>query len=268
MQPLFSDRIVALSGRRLGILGVSDRQRERGLRAARKAIANGPLPRSEVVEAAARAGFPVSVETRTHLAVLLVAEGTACIGPDSGRQSVFVAAEDWLGPQRSPDRGDALAELARHYVGAFAPTTEHDFSYWSGLPLRDCRAGLKRIARELDDVQIGGETMVVPRGWTARRPRSPVVRLLGAFDTYLMGYASRHHATEEWEGRILPGGGVLRPTICVDGQLVGLWGSKRSGNRMLIDIEPFEPLADDVLAALADEARDLGRFEGVEAELA
>jgi hypothetical protein len=37
---------------------------------------------------------------------------------------------------------------------------------------------------------------------------------------------------------------------------------------LTISLEPFEPLPDDVMAAIEDEARDIGRFEGVEAKLA
>jgi len=92
---------------------------------------------------------------------------------------------------------------------------------------------------------------------------------LSAFDTYLMGYASRAHAVDKaGEERILPGGGVLRPSVCVDGRLVGVWSNKRSGKRLSISVEPFEPLSDDVMEALAQEARDIGRFEGVEGVLA
>ena len=113
------------------------------------------------------------------------------------------------------------------------------------------------------------ETLLAPKGWTARAPRSPVVRLLPAFDTYLMGYASRDHAVDEENAkRILPGGGVLRPTICVDGRFVGLWSSRRSGKRLSVSIEPFPRFDQRWRDAVAADAADIGRFEGAEATLA
>jgi hypothetical protein len=95
------------------------------------------------------------------------------------------------------------------------------------------------------------------------------VRLLGAFDTYLLGYRSRGHAVgeDDWARRILPGGGVLRPTICVDGRLVGLWSSQRNGNRLTVEVEPFAPLGDDIMESVSAEVQDIGRFERVDAEL-
>lgn len=267
--PLFAARISAWSRRRLAQLGISGSQRDRALAAVRRALGEGPLTRGQAMDVAARAGFAVSAQTRTQLSILLVAEGAACIGPHAGRESTLVATRDWIGEPERCDRGAALAELARRYIAAFAPATERDFAAWSGLPLRDCRTGLERIAPELDEVRLGREAALVPKGRRLRSPRSPVVCLLPAFDTYLMGYAGREHAVDaQGERRILPGGGVLRPTICVDGRLVGLWSSKRSGKRLVVSLEPFEPLGDQVMDALADEARDVGRFEGVEASWA
>lgn len=271
MAPLFADRIAAFARRRLRALGVTDAQRDRGLSAVRRELrSRGELARSEALEVAERAGFPVDAQTRTPLALLLVVGGDACIGPDRGRESVFVATPEWIGEPARRGREESLAELARRYVSAFAPATERDFSFWSGLPLAHCRVGLAAIAGELEDLAVaGGGRALVPKGFTARSPRSPLVRLLPAYDTYLMGYASRGHAADdERERRVLPGGGVLRPTICVDGRFAGLWSNRRSGQRLTIELEPFEPLPDEVADALSEEAADIGRFEGVEAALA
>ena len=270
LAPLFADRIKGFSLRRLKALGVGDRERDRGLAAARRALGSaGRLARSEIAELAARAGFEVSAQTRTHLAMLLVVEGTACIGPDAGREGTLVATREWVGEPERRDREDSLAELARRYFAAFAPATERDLSFWSGLPLGECRAGLGRIAGELEEVGVAGGIAFAPRGWSQRLPRVPIVRLLPAFDTYLMGYASRGHAlSEAGERRVLPGGGVLRPTICVDGRLVGLWSNRRSGSRLVVEAEPFEELGDEAWAQIAAEVADIGRFEGSPAELA
>ena len=245
MAPLFAERTAAYAARRLEALGASAGQRDRGLAAVRRALKReGALTRSAAMDAAGAAGFPVSIQTRTQLVVLLVAGGDACIGPDRGRESVLVPTGDWIGEPQRRDRDESLAELARRYLAAFAPASDRDFAFWSGLPLRDCRAGLRRIAGEIEELRVaGGGSVLVPRGASARAPRPPVVRLLGAYDTYLMGYASRRHAADEAvERQILPGGGVLRPTICVDGRFAGTWSNTRSVGRLLIALQPSEPL--------------------------
>ena len=70
-----------------------------------------------------------------------------------------------------------------------------------------------------------------------------MVRLLGAFDNYNLGYVDRGFAlAAEHERRVNPGGGIVRPSITVDGRCVATWSSKRSGERLAVTIEPFEPL--------------------------
>jgi hypothetical protein len=95
-----------------------------------------------------------------------------------------------------------------------------------------------------------------------------VVRLLGAFDNYNLGYEDRGFAVaEENVKQMVPGGGIVRPTITVDGRFAGTWASKRSGKRLVVTIEPFAELDRATLATIEDEVADIARFEGVAAEL-
>jgi len=263
LNPLFAERIHAWSTRRLEILGVAPSERDRALGAIRKALArDGRLTRAEAVTIAERSGLTVDTERRTHLVVSCVVGGDACIGPDDGRQSVLVATQEWIGEPKARDREDSLAELARRYFNAFAPASERDFSFWSGLPLRDCRAGMERLAPELRQLGSADQALFALRGFEARVPPSPVVRLLGAYDTYLMGYASRAHAVDEaGEKIVLPGGGVLRPTICVDGRFVGTWHSKKTAKRLTVELEPFERIDEAWIPAIEAEVADIARFE-------
>lgn len=266
--PLFSERIARWSRQRLAVLGIDAGEVDRALAAIRRGLASsGSLPRSEAIALAAETGIEITPELKTHLSVLSVVEGAALIGGGAGRESALVHAPDWIGQPKPRAREESLAELARRYFRAFAPATERDFGAWSGLPLRDCRAGLAAVAPELRELAVAdGGVAFAPRGWQARAPRGPVVRLLGAFDTYLMGYSNRRHATdEEGERKVLPGGGVLRPTILVDGRFAGTWKSTRSGANLKLSLAPFEALPEVALEAIGAEAADIARFEGLEA---
>lgn len=267
MLSLFGPRTADDSARRLGQLGLGSSAQQRALDLIRHALAErGPMTRSELAAELRAGDIELTPERRIHVMRIAVCTGAACIGPDSGGGGTLVATRDWLGELGHPDREPALAELARRYVGAFAPAGERDMAKWSGLPLGECRRGLVLAGGSLAELDRG---LLVPRGSRARSPRSPLVRLLPAFDTYLMGYADRRHAVDpDGERRILPGGGVLRPTICVDGRLVGLWSSRRSGGRLEIELEPFAELRPEWHEALAREAADLGRFEGLAASVA
>jgi hypothetical protein len=262
--PLFEPSVAANSSRRLAQLGIEPAAQERALAEIERALQDGPATRGELAARLERRGLTLDPATRLHLFRLVVARNIACVGRGAGSGSSLALAREWFGERPAHDRATALAELARRYLGAFGPATEADFALWSGLPLRDLRAGLAAAAGELTETQVDGRP-----AWTlgsSPRPRAGIVRLLPAWDTYLMGYRDRAFmaAPAEWK-RIQRGGGILHPTIVVDGVAVGLWRLARDARTLRVEVEPFGELDDVVRRAIEDEVADIGRFEGVPA---
>jgi hypothetical protein len=78
------------------------------------------------------------------------------------------------------------------------------------------------------------------------------VRLLPAFDTYLLGYRDRSHAVPEQHAkRVWPGGGWIHPVVLVDGVAAGTWN--------LEGVDAWAPIPEE---GLAEEIRDVERFLG------
>jgi winged helix DNA-binding protein len=269
--PLFEPAIERWSRRRLEQLGMPTASQDKALRIAARALADeGPLTRTEVRERIEAAGVGLNTQTGMHIALTAVVSGVACLGPDKGKSGCLIRREDWLGKPPSFDRDKALAELTRRYIRAFAPATDRDFAYWSGLPLRDARAGLESISKEIEEVEVGEETMLAPRGGIARLPAPGQVRMLGNFDTYLLGWKDRgfsvasEHATHVKEG----GGGWIRPVILEDGIVVGGWRSTRKGGRLEITLNLARAERKRLRAKIETEVADISRFEGIEAAIA
>jgi hypothetical protein len=228
--------------RRLTQLGVPEVDRPGAVAAIRAALhEHGPLTRAELMEHVARAGIQTAGQAAAHLSALAALLGHVCFGPSMpGGKPAYVLRDDWLGrdlPRLSRDQ--ALAELARRYAHAFAPAGPEDFASWSGLPLRDARAGWAAV----EETERPDEA----------EPDPPDIRLLPAFDTYLLGYRTRDfivpppHARQIW-----PGGGIVRPTVVANGRALGTW--RRAGSR--VEIERFPGAAIEA----GDEVADVRRF--------
>jgi hypothetical protein len=238
---------IAASARRLRQLGIGPDDGDRAVATIERALAGeGPLTRPELAERLAAACLPTEGQATPHLLMLAALRGVAVLGPvrPDGVQA-FALAADWLG--RAPhtalageQRDRALAELARRYLAAHGPATDADLAAWSGLPLRDARAGLAAVAPP-DDAEAP--------------PIAP--RLLPALDPYMLGWMDRSFAVApEHARRVHPGGGVVRAVATVDGQVVGTWA--RRATRVTLDL--FTTIATSDRRALDAEADAVSRF--------
>ena len=210
LAPLFRERIIRGLARAAADPGVEDAQRDRALL---RCAERDPKARRD--DCAARSwtsrsapGLEVTIEVRTHLTMLLVVAGDACIGPDVGRE---IRSGRDAGLDRRGQGTAAARTRWPSWRGATSLRSRRRPSATSRFG-RACRWGIAGSASSglrqasCDEVEVEGETAYAPRGWTRAGPRSPVVRLLPAFDTYLMGYASRAHAAERRSAEADPPG--------------------------------------------------------------
>ena len=190
-----------------------------------RALDDGPRTRAELAAALEAAGVRAEGQRTPHLIALAAAQGELLPGLD-GR--LHRAA-----PPAGVDRDAALAELARRYLRGHGPACDRDLAAWSGLPLRDARAGLAAIAGELAEEQDG----LVDLADRPPPPDRPLPELLlPAFDPYLLGWRDRSFAVPPAHARAVhPGGGIIRATIVADGVVTGTW--RRDRGRILR--EPF-----------------------------
>lgn len=165
-------------------------------------------------------------------------------------------------------REQALAELARRYVTSHGPATLRDFVWWSGLTTADARAGLELAQAHVVQEKIDGQTYWQPAAAPAMDPPSLAAHLLPAFDEYLVGYQDRRAVLDpQLVKRINAGGGMLNPTIVIDGQVVGTW--KRTLKKDSVTIVPtwFAPPSEPQIHALHLAAQRYAAFLNLRASL-
>jgi len=197
-----------------------------------------------------------------------VIEGFICFGPESGNEPTYVLLKDWVDQKHlgsSLSENEAYAELTRRYLSAYGPATPGDQAAWSGLPLSKTHAAWQRIEDELLEVETASSTVWMLKTQVSRLdelpPLTPIVRLLPRFDIYLLGYQKRDLAVSpQYAKRINAGGGIVHPTVLVDGRIVGTWKSKREKKHIVVMVEPFEQFARDIVEGLEAESEDIARF--------
>jgi hypothetical protein len=271
MVPLFGQPAIKAESARQRELGLDASKLRRGVEVIVQALDQGPQERAALRRALAEAGLPYEGQATIHVIAQAGREGRLCYGEEHGKEPAFVLLEDWLGRQTPSRAGEAsLAELARRYLRAYAPAGERDLAAWSGIGARAARQALERIAGEMVQVEAaGGPALVLQEQleWlyaeARRKGNAPALRLLPAFDTYLLGYQDRSLALEpRYSRRVNRGGGWIRPTMLVDGRVAGTWSHRKRGRRIEIELAAFEPLSKDVMQAFTGLGEAVKRFLG------
>lgn len=259
--------------RRRAQLDLSDRICERTLDTLPDVLTE-PLTRAELIDRLIEAGIPVSRtgQAAPHLLLFAACSGLICRGPDTdGDEPTYVLVDSWLparARRRTKDRDDALRELAQRYLRGYGPVTIDDLAAWSGLPKAEANAAVQmmdddvqKLSSELGDLLAIDSSLDPP-------PSEREVRLLGAFDSLLLGYRKRDLLLDGRHAKqVQAGGGMIAPTILVDGEIVGTWKLHRGPRRSTVAISPFDTLPRGSKPGLEAEVKDLGRFLGIETSL-
>jgi hypothetical protein len=195
--------------------------------------------------------------------------GLLCFGPPRGRNVTFVAPRAWLAdrPDGWPavDADAAIDALVLAHAGAYGPSDPAEFARWFDLNPPLAKRSYARLteAGSLAWVDVEGVSGALPRdlldsllaGPGQPDAGAPVVRLLPAFDPYVVG------STRQL-GRLLPTGrkaevsrpqGWISPVLAVDGRIAGVWNRDSGG---AVTVTAFEKLARPVTAALRRLAPD------------
>jgi DNA glycosylase AlkZ-like len=243
-----------------------------------EALSAEPMTRRELVDAVGDR-LPARVTARLtsswgEFLKPLARRGLLCFGPPRGGQTTLVLPSAWLGEQPRLEADDAVAELCRRYLRAFAPATRADFQRWAGLEPRRTRVAWTRLHGELAAVLIEGERescAVLTADLDELAGAEPVtgVRLLGGFDTYLLGHSDRGHlgVPAALRPRVWRQAGWVSPVLLAAGRVAGVWSHEVRRGRVLVAVEPFRTLRRGERRDVETESARLADYLGGEAEV-
>ncbi|HEY1368964.1 MAG TPA: winged helix DNA-binding domain-containing protein [Gaiellaceae bacterium] len=195
--------------------------------------------------------------------------GRLCFATSDDGRVRFTTPATWLRePLDRPDPEEALREVTRRFLAAYAPATAADLAlWWNGSGPARGRRMLAELGDEAVELEIDGGRFWALAGdareLSAGQPARSA-RLLPAFDPWVAGasrtepalLAARHRA------RVYRPQGWFSPVLLVDGRMVGVWRHERTSRRVLVGLEPFGRLRAGARAELEAEAERLAAFLG------
>ena len=197
VQSLTAPRVHAANGSMYRTLELDPRTLARSRRTiARALLTDAALTRPELQTALRRAGIVAEGHRLAYIVMDAELEQVICSGPRRGKQFTYVLLDRRAPHARRLDRDEALLELTRRYFTSHGPATVRDFSWWSGLTMKEAREGVGAAKARLSSETVADRTYwFVPhtRGSAARI--SPVY-LLPNYDECLIAYKDRGSAVE------------------------------------------------------------------------
>lgn len=229
------------------------------------------LTRAELAVHLRRARVPADGLKLASIMMHAELEGIICSGPRRGKQFTYALLEE-RAPKQGPafDRDRALAELVTRYFRSHGPATLRDFVWWSGLTVKDARAGMANAGSVLVESAIDGQ-VYWGAGETGAAPvKGPCAFLLPNYDEYLIAYKDRGPIVEAGRTANLvarTNGGFTHHLI-LDGRLAGGWRRALKGHVVVIEVAPYKPMTPPQKGAVAAAADHYGEFLNQRAELA
>jgi len=202
-----------------------------------------------------------------------VAEGLICYGPTRGAKITFVRTDHWLpGQPRKMDPREAQQALLLRYLTAYGPATPRDFAKWSGIGMQEIKESWDAVKDQLIEVIIEGESAWLPRKsfkqFSEADFSEPVVRLLPAFDPFLLAHTAKDHLVHRTHyKRVYRNQWWISPVILIDGRVAGIWSHTRKSGNLRMEVAPFEKFPKKIRALIEEEAASIARFLDARMEL-
>ena len=238
MLELMGVRALAGAAARRETIGLDATAAERGVELLAAALHGGKrLTRAQCLQALADGGVALSGQQGYHMLWYASQQGVTAIAPHVGKEQTFVLLDEWAPKPRRPSREEALALIATRYFRSHGPATVADLARWTGLTVKDCRAGvagsqLATVDGMLMDPAVADMDMpYIGDDWLA----------LPGFDEFMLGYKDRSMMLDDAHKQaIAPGGnGVFQSTVVHGGRVVGTWRRTLSRKGVVVSVQPL-----------------------------
>jgi len=229
-----------------------------------------PLTRRELGAAVtARAGLRLGARLSSSWGELLkpaARRGLFVNGPNRGSETTYVRTDRWLpGFSVAPAPDAARLEWLRRYLRGYGPASAEDYARWLGVrQVGRIKRLLAELGAEVTEVMVNDRrlhALTVDVAELSSGESAQSVRLLPAFDTFVLGHANRDHLVEAaHRSRVYRTAGWVAPTVLAGGRVVGTWEHRVEGDRVEVRLTPFEDLGSGVRAGVEAEAERLAAY--------
>lgn len=239
MMQLSGPRVQAFNGPMYRKHGLDADVFKHSRKALEKALqGNNHLTRTELATALNKAKIDTSDLRIVLLMMQAELDSVICSGVKRDKQFTYALLDERVPQSAVLTRDEALAKLALIYFNSRGPATLADFTWWSGLTVKDAKSGLESVKEKLSSESIDNTTYWLHRNKAHPMPKTPYVLLIPAFDEYTVAYKDRSTIMDKTLPAQTPFS-VLGPQITIDGVLSGSWKRTLTKEGAEVELKPL-----------------------------
>jgi hypothetical protein len=270
--------IIALTGPRIHAMNKTwykklelDQKNIRKIKAALEKIMTGRhLTRQEIKDELQKKKIVTDGLRMGYILMHAELDSLICSGPRKAKQFTYALMDERVPAEKKQLKPDeALAKLCTAYFNSRGPASIPDFVKWSGLTVKDAKAGIAMMDGKYEKEKINGQEYIFnPNNFDPAKKFVLPTFLMPDYDEYGMSYKDRSALfSANTETKFREGVGrtdniVFNRMLIVDGQIAGTWKRTLDKNKVSFQIEPFSTIPKSKQAAVNKAIERFSSFVG------
>jgi hypothetical protein len=228
------------------------------------------MTRTEIATHLTRAKIPAGGLKLAYVMMHAELEGVICSGPRRDKQFTYMLLEERAPKAKPRDRDESFGELAKRYFSSHGPATVRDFSWWSGLTIKEAQQAIDAVRPLLESVSIGDAVYWGGDSGQSAPLKGSGAMLLPNYDEYLIAYKDRAPVIDaaRTANIVARANGAFANHVVIDGRLAGSWTRTIKTNSVLIEVAPYKKLTPVQIRAIVAAADCYGEYLGLTTALA
>ncbi len=220
--------------------GIDEKIAEECIKILQKELNGNHLTRKEIGEIFTKSGINLIGNGLAHIMGIAEAKLIITSGPNKGKLTTYALLNQRVKNPKSLKRNEAIIELTKRYFQSHGPAQIKDFTWWSGLTVKETMLGIE-ANKKITSGAVEGKTYYF---FPADPNPIDQVYLLPNYDEYTVAYADRDILAPNINYSKLDArqNALFNNAVVVDGKVEGIWRKIPKSREIELDLRLFRNL--------------------------
>ncbi|MEP6794490.1 MAG: winged helix DNA-binding domain-containing protein [Saprospiraceae bacterium] len=170
-------------------------------------------------------------------------EGLICSGPRKGKQFTYALLDEKTPATDHFKKEEALYKLTSLYFRTRGPATISDYTWWSGLKVKEAKEGISSLGKKFLHESINGREYIYYDQQLKDISKLQTTFLIPDYDEYGISYKDRRvYNHPKWNTETPVVNSDYFHAISIEGHFGGTWNKQLVKGKPVIDLRFFENL--------------------------